>query len=161
LPKPYLDSSTIVKRYVVEPGTRIVDEIFDRAEAGELHIIFSLWNVGEVIGVLDERVRRGWISEGDFNLALRKFAGELTNLLRLGFLEIVPTSTSVLIDGWRLIVNLHIYEADALQISTCTHSGCDSLLTGDRRLVAAARKMQVRAHDVVREEGQIKELIRS
>ena len=52
--KLYLDTSTIVKRYVAEPGTETVDAIFDKAETGELTIALSLWNIGEALGVLDE-----------------------------------------------------------------------------------------------------------
>jgi predicted nucleic acid-binding protein len=39
--KLYLDTSTIVKRYVAEPGTETVDIIFDKAETGELIIACS------------------------------------------------------------------------------------------------------------------------
>ena len=34
--KLYLDTSAILKRYVNEPGTEMADEIFDKAETGEL-----------------------------------------------------------------------------------------------------------------------------
>ena len=159
MPKLYLDSSCIVKRYVTEPGTRIVDEIFDRAGAGEIHIVFSIWNVGEVMGILDEKLKRGWISEGDFNSAMRKFADELIKLLRLRSVEVIPIPTSILTDSWSLMVNLHLYEADALQISTCVHGEGDAFLSGDKKLVAAARKMNIRAHDILREESEIRELI--
>jgi len=53
--KVYLDSSALVKRYVSEPGTG-VDYVFDKGWAGEVSIISSIWNIGEV---LDERRRRG------------------------------------------------------------------------------------------------------
>jgi len=57
--KLYLDTSATIKRYVVEPGTQTIDIIFDKAEAGELIISFSFWNIGEALGVLNERRRRG------------------------------------------------------------------------------------------------------
>ena len=46
----YLDTSTIVKRYVEEKGSQLADDIYARAEVGALRISFSMWNVGELIG---------------------------------------------------------------------------------------------------------------
>ncbi len=159
--KIYLDTSGIVKRYALEPGTAVIDEVFDRAESGELRIAFSLWNVGEVIAVFDERLSRGWISEEDFNSVLRKFADEIVRLSRLKAAEIIPVATSVLRDSWPLILDSHLYEADSLQISTCVASGCEALLTGDRPLLNAARKAGLRAYDVATEGEEIRHLVRS
>jgi hypothetical protein len=55
---------------VAEPGTETVGIFFDKAEAGELIIACSLWNIEEALGVLDERHRRRW-------LKLRKNLNEL------------------------------------------------------------------------------------
>ena len=57
--KIYLDSSALTKRYLYEAGSSAVDEIFRGAEAGDLVVAFSIWNIGEVLGVLDARRRRG------------------------------------------------------------------------------------------------------
>ena len=46
----YLDSSAIVKRYIIEPGSLAVDEVSHRAESREAIAAFSLWNIGEVLG---------------------------------------------------------------------------------------------------------------
>ena len=59
----YLDTSAILKRYIAEPGTETTDIIFDKAEAGEIKITISLWNIGEALGVLDEKRRKGWLTE--------------------------------------------------------------------------------------------------
>ena len=48
----YLDSSAIVKRYVAEKGSKVIDKIYDKAENSQLKIVFSIWNIGEVIGVV-------------------------------------------------------------------------------------------------------------
>jgi predicted nucleic acid-binding protein len=115
--KFYLDTCTIVKRYVAEPGTETVDIIFDKAETGELIIACSLWNIGEALGVLDERRRRGWLTREEFEQTLKNLANEFLKLVRLRVFEIIPIHTSTLIETWALILNHHIYEADALQIT--------------------------------------------
>ncbi|MBS7623344.1 type II toxin-antitoxin system VapC family toxin [Candidatus Bathyarchaeota archaeon] len=157
----YLDSSAIVKRYVTEPGSATADLVFEQAESGELIITFSLWNIGEVLGVLDERRSRGWLSEAEFSEAAKIFSNELSKLMRLRALEIVPVYTSILVETWSFILGHHIYEADALQITTCTHAESQAMLSGDEKLIKASRRLGLRAFDVVREEHELADFIRT
>ncbi|MFQ6086178.1 MAG: type II toxin-antitoxin system VapC family toxin [Candidatus Bathyarchaeia archaeon] len=157
----YLDSSTIVKRYVTEPGTPITDLIFDRAESGELIVTLSLWNIGEVFGVLDERCRRGWLSERELKEALKMLSGELSKLMRLRVLELIPILASILVETWGLILNYHIYEADALQITTCTYTKSDALLSGDENLVKTSRELGLKAFDIVKEEQKLTKFLKT
>ena len=159
--KLYLDSSTILKRYVTEPGTETTDFIFDRAESGEVAISFSLWNIGEVLGVLDERRRRGWLSEGEFKEALEMLSNELFKLMRLRALEIVLISAPILIETWGIILDRHVYEADALQITTCTYTHGDALLSSDENLVEASRKLGLKAFDTVKEEQELRNFVKT
>ncbi|MBO3804166.1 MAG: hypothetical protein JTT11_09940 [Candidatus Brockarchaeota archaeon] len=62
-----------MKRYVEEKASEVVDEVYEMAEAGKLKIAFSIWNVGEVIGVLDRHVSRRLISAEMFRTVLSKF----------------------------------------------------------------------------------------
>ncbi len=55
----YLDTSAIVKRYVAEEYSDLVDEVYEGAYRGAVRIGFSAWNVGEVAVVLDKYCRRG------------------------------------------------------------------------------------------------------
>lgn len=91
--KLYLDSSVMLKRYLSEQGTETTDIIFDKAETGELTITFSLWNIGEAIGVLDEKRRKAWLTEKEFRVTLNNFADELVKLSRLKTLEVIPLLT--------------------------------------------------------------------
>ena len=78
-----LDTGAFLKRYIMEAGTETIDLIFDKAEIGELAITISLWNIGEALGVLDERQRRGWLTDREFQQTLHLFADELVKLMRL------------------------------------------------------------------------------
>jgi len=158
--KIYLDSSALTKRYLYEAGSSAVDEIFRGAEAGELVVVFSIWNIGEVLGALDARYRRRWLSEGDFVEALRGFTDETIKLLRLRSVAAVPLFTSILIGAWSVVLSHHIYEADALQLSTCNYSQSNAFLSGDEELVSAARQIGLKAFDVVREEKEVKLFIK-
>lgn len=158
--KLYLDTSTIVKRYVVEPGTQTVDIIFDKAEAGELTIAFSLWNIGEALGVLDERRRREWLTQQEFEQTLKNLGDELLKLTRLRVLEATSILTPILTETWKLILNHHIYEADALQITTCLHSQSTTLISSDKKLIEASRKTGLKAFHITEDEEKLRTLIK-
>lgn len=157
--KIYLDSSVMVKRYISEPGSSAVDYIFNKGWADDVFITTSIWNIGEVLGVLDERRRRGWLSEKEFKNALESFAGETLRLLRLKVLQIFPVLTSILTDAWPLILSEHTYEADSLQIQTCLYSGSNILLSGDKKLIGVALKTGLKAVNV-EDEDDVKKIVK-
>jgi predicted nucleic acid-binding protein len=137
-PGVYLDTSCVVKRYVEERGTEVVDRVYGEAEAGRLVVAFSVWNVGEAIGVLDRYHRRGVISDGELETALRLLASETMKMTRLGALHVLPISSRSLVDSWLLVLRHHLYEADALQISSAKEAGCRLFLGADGTLLEAA-----------------------
>jgi len=135
----------MVKRYVLEKGSNVVSEVYERALEGDLTLSFSAWNVGEVLGVLDRYRRRGWLSARDYHTARNAFVLETLRLLKLGLVKVVPVKTGLLIKTWGLIEKYHIYEADALQLISAIHVGSKQLLTGDRRLAEVAREEGLKA----------------
>jgi len=141
--KLYLDTGAILKRYIIESGTNEIDLIFDKAEIGELTIITSLWNIGEALGVLDEKLRRGWLTEREFQQTMNLFADELLKLMRLKRLEITPVDTPTLTNTWNLILNYHSYEADALQMTTCNFGENTALITIDKKLAQTSKKIGI------------------
>lgn len=150
--KLYLDSSVLLKRYITEPGTEIADEIFDRAEAGELTIVISLWNIGEALGVLDERHRRSWLSQKEFAQTLESFVREIVKLMERKTLEVIPVHTPILTEAWDTVMTTHIYEADALQISTCNYSKSNALISADWKLCKASNETGVKTFHLTEDE---------
>jgi predicted nucleic acid-binding protein len=138
----YLDSSTIVKRYIEEAGSEVARDVYNLALAGNLVLSFSAWNIGEVLGVLDRYRRRGWLDEESYAAARMMFIGETIRLLRLGALILVPIRVRLLAEAWRLLEKYHIYQADALQVVSAKYVKASKIYTGDRSL-----------HDVALAEG--------
>jgi len=138
----YLDSSAILKRYVQEPGSDLVRELYRRVYSAEVKLFLSLWNIGEVLGALDRAERTGRMGKDEHNEARRRFLLETKRLVRLDLMEIVPLKGSILVNSWRILEKHHIYEADALQVASAKYVGADQFLTADRRL-----------HEVASEEG--------
>ncbi|MEM2843069.1 MAG: type II toxin-antitoxin system VapC family toxin [Candidatus Bathyarchaeia archaeon] len=144
----YLDSSSIVKRYIEERSSEVIDEVYVKAEVGELTFAFSIWNIGEVLGVLDRYASKGLINEKALKTALLNFASESIKMIRLNSLQVLPITAKSLIDSWLLIMKHHIYEADALQISTSKEAGCSLLLSADAKLVQTAEKEGINAVNI-------------
>ncbi|WP_288005085.1 type II toxin-antitoxin system VapC family toxin [Thermofilum sp.] len=143
-PIVYLDSSTIVKRYIEEAGSEVARDVYNSALAGNLTLSFSAWNIGEVLGVLDRYRRRAWLDDESYVAARMMFIGETIRLLKLGALILVPIRVRLLAEAWRLLEKYHIYQADALQVVSAKYVKANKMYTGDRSLhnVALAEGLQ-------------------
>ena len=139
----YLDSSAIVKRYVKEPGSSIVRKLYLKAYSGEATISFSIWNIGEVLGVLGKAKTVGRLGNKEYMLARKRFLLETRRLVKLGQLIVVPLKTKIIKESWKLIEKHHIYEADAIQITTAKHINATQFLTGDKKLHEIAEKEKI------------------
>jgi predicted nucleic acid-binding protein len=134
----YLDSSSIVKRYIEEPGSKTVRDVYLKAYSGESPIAFSSWNIGETLGAFDNACVKGALSPEDYLTVKRRFLIETRRLLRLGMLMLVPVKFKLLIESWNLIEKHHMYEADALQIASAKAVKAAQFFTGDKRVYETA-----------------------
>jgi len=132
--KVYLDTSAIVKRYVIEEGSSRVDALYREAHTGNIKIGFSVWNIGEVAVVLDKYEKRGVI--GDAREVFARFIGEMRLLTRLNQLSLVSLKYDVLISAIGYVFKHGIYIADAVQLASAR--GFDAFLTYDKRLARLA-----------------------
>jgi predicted nucleic acid-binding protein len=154
-PSVYLDTSSVVKRYVEETGSQLTDLIYAKAEAGVHRIAMSLWNVGEVVGLLDSyRTRRLLDDEGVLK-ALKSFLAESEKMIRLGSMRILPLAVDTLTETYALVLRHHIYQADALQIATCKTSASSLFLSADKKLLRVAGAEGLDALNIETDEEQI------
>ncbi len=131
----YLDTSALVKRYVNEPGSEIVDEIYTKAYRGVAVIAASYWNMAEAAVVFDKYERRRGLSARRLLGALLRESRTLAGLLRL---KLVPISPALIRETTELVLKHHMYSADALQIASARYANCKYLVTADSRLAEAA-----------------------
>ena len=131
----YLDTSALVKRYVKEPGSEVVDGIYTKAYRGVAVIVASYWNITEAVVVFDKYERRGGPSARHLLEFLLRESRTLAGLLRL---KLVPISPTLIHETTNLVLKHHIYSADALQIASARHANCKHLVTADKRLAEAA-----------------------
>ena len=135
----YLDSSAIVKRYIEEKGSDVIDVVYTSIEDGNNRAAFSIWNVGEVIGAIDTRQQKGDIDEKSMGESIRLFVGETKKFVAMRRLIILPITGRLLEQCRELIVKRHIYQADALQLVTASYSGSMLVITADKRLAECAK----------------------
>jgi hypothetical protein len=64
------------------PGIEFVRELYRKAYRGELKLSFNIWNIGEVLDVLDRAKSIKKIIEEDY-IATRRFILETIRLARL------------------------------------------------------------------------------
>ncbi len=137
-PIVYLDSSAIIKRYLEEPGSKAVRDLYIKTYSGETRIAYSIWNIGEVLGVLDRAKRLDRINDREYSVTRKRFLGETRRMLKLGIALALPLKVTILREAWRTIERQHLYMADALQIATAKHVNSEKFLTSDRKLYEAA-----------------------
>jgi len=138
-----MDSSALVKRYVLETGTEKINETYLEVLNGAATLHFSVWNIGEVLGALDAYYRRKWLAREDYQAARESFISETLRLIRLGAAEVAPVRSKWLAQSWALVEEYHIYQADALQIVAAKNMAVDQLLSGDQRLIEVSRKADI------------------
>ena len=79
----YLDTSALVKRYVAEPGSNIVDEIFTRCYRGQSRLSLSYWSIAEAAVVFDKYEEKLKLNAGELLLNLLREVKTLARLHRL------------------------------------------------------------------------------
>ncbi|OYT56511.1 MAG: VapC toxin family PIN domain ribonuclease [Desulfurococcales archaeon ex4484_217_2] len=131
----YLDTSALVKRYVSEPGSDVVDSLFSSAYRGVAVLSLSYWNIVEAAVVFDRYGRELGLNAKNLT---RNLLRELKTLSKLQRLIVVGVSPSIFRETIRLILKHHIYVADALQIVSATKSRSNRFATGDKKLVHIA-----------------------
>ena len=132
----YLDTSALVKRYVAEEGTSLVDEIYKGAYKGVNSIFFSYWNVAEVAVVFDKYQRTLGL---DPHALMESFLRETKTLISLNRLELIAVDQKIMERSIKLIFKYHIYVADALQVVSAGVRD-SQFVTADRGLAETARK---------------------
>lgn len=159
--KFFLDANAVLKRYVSEPGSDAVARVFRAADAGRATLQYSLWTVGECLGVLDRLDRQGRLPKGGLAQGRRALFGEAARLARLGVLFVAPVRASLVRRSWDLLLKHHVYQADAIQIATALETRSDVVLTSDAQVALAAVAEGLRVLDPEADGDEIAKALRA
>lgn len=138
--KVYLDTSAIVKRYVIERDSERIDMVYTEAETKDCELYFSFWNIGETIGIFDRKRYR----EVEKPLERAKlFLDETSRLVSSGSLTVIDV-TETLRNAIPLVLRYHIYIADALQLASASYYNANEFITADKALAKVAKQEGLR-----------------
>ncbi len=159
--KLFLDANAVLKRYISERGSDAIARVFRAADGGRVSMQYSLWTLGECLGVLDRLDRQGRLSSGGLARGRRALLGEAARLARLGVLSIVPLRAGLVRRSWTLLLKHHLYQADAVQIATALHARADILLTSDARVALGASAEGLRTLDPETQGSEVAKALRA
>jgi len=148
----------IVKRYIQEEGTQFADFLFDRASQGYLILALNLLNIGEVLGVFDQYLKRNWVDQETFDKLMTKFIDETLRLLRINQLIILPTLSSLQMDSWTYVLKRRLYIVDAIQISSSKKLETTYFCSGDKYLTDIAGSLNLKVYQRDTEQSLIQQI---
>ncbi len=139
----YLDTSALVKRYITEPGSDMVDQVFENAWDGKDTIIISYFNIGEAATVFDKFSRR--TNTPKATKLIEEMLDEFKELHRYKTLEISDITNAIIDGSIPVLLKHHLYIVDSVQITTAKGEHTDIFLSADRRLVDATNAESIKA----------------
>jgi len=158
----YLDSSAIVKRYIEEKGSEVIDSLYAALENEEIEdqiLVFSAWNLGEVCGAIDTRQQRGDLDEKSSKEAFNLFAGETKKFVSMRRVNVLPVSARLLTNSRALVLKYHIYQADALQLASAKLARAEIFVSADRKLIDCGKLEKFETANPERDSSLIEESI--
>lgn len=144
----FFDTSALVKRYAIEPGTEVVDERIDETERS---IIVTSFSVIETTSALRRKQNAGELTEQQRDDLLVEFYREAA-----GTFTLVPIDDDGFVRAFDLVLTDDLRTLDAIQLGTALElAGQDVELTfvcADGDLVDVAENRELAVLDPVAEE---------
>ena len=127
----YLDSSALVKRYVLAPGTGDVVDLCRRCEEGGSSVVGG----PEVISAVRRRLDEGALKRKAYGRLRSDLAADLEQA------TIVPVDHAVLRRSIEAIERGSLRALDAIHVASALVSACDLFVSADARQSRTARLM--------------------
>ncbi len=128
--KTFFDSSAFAKRYIEEPGSRVVDSLCQEAT----EVALSVLCVPEIISALNRRVREGLLTDREYTEVKQYLSQDIRDAVIINLVpQVVSTCTKILEAS-------PVRAADALQIACALEWETKLFVSGDKKQISAARK---------------------
>ena len=127
--KLYLDSSAIIKRYVLEEGTEKVNDTYLEALSGNASLHFSILEYRRGSGSTSYLLQEEMTKENeDYTTARESFIAETTRLIKLGVAKVIPVKSKLLTQSMLFVkssLSWELINSSALErlwLLLCSHS---------------------------------------
>lgn len=131
----YFDTSALLKEFVSEVSSDLIDKTLLAAESGKLQIITSRWSINEAVSVIDRKNRNKELGLLDLQVIYDIFAQRIVETSEEANFRIVPVANAIIEHSMLLTVDYHIRPPDALHLSTTHIFDCSYLLVRDKDFV--------------------------
>lgn len=126
----FFDTSALIKRYVQEEGSNIVDNLMESADEIFISAITRIESISAARRLLEERS----LSKSDFNVFKDNLASDFPFFTVVDFSEYIEKKAIELIEKYQ------IKTLDAIQLACClaVKEDIDNLVTSDVKLARTA-----------------------
>lgn len=133
----YYDTSALVKEFVSEVGSDLIDRIGTADASKQLQVITSVWSINEAIAVIDRLSRRPQnpLTKVERQEIMATLAQRIKNSSERAAFKFAPMEHRIIANSRILIDRLHISPDDAVHLYTAFIFDCQYFLVHDDKLV--------------------------
>ena len=128
--KAYIDTSSLFKKYVVEPGA----DAFDALLQSVSEIIIAPITLLEINSIIERRPRDKTLNNNDADWIEKEF------MFDLNFYAVVEFNDTLIIECIRVIRKYQMKVLDGIQLSSAIITKPDIFITSDKNLYKSAVK---------------------
>jgi predicted nucleic acid-binding protein len=132
----YFDTSAVIKEFVLEVGSDLVDDVSNAAKAGNLQIITSIWSINEAVAVIDRLARKPKepLSKVEQQQIIATIVERVKRTNEHAAFRIAPIDHAIVVNSRLIIDEFHISTDDALQVYTGWIYDCGHFLIHDNKI---------------------------
>ncbi|MGH9877007.1 MAG: type II toxin-antitoxin system VapC family toxin [Nitrososphaera sp.] len=147
----YFDTSAVIKEFVPEVGSDLVDDVSNAARAGKLKVIMSIWSVNEAVAVIDRLTRRPAepLSPSERQQIIATFVERIKDSNEKASFRITPIEHILVTQSRLLIDQLHISPDDALHLYTAWIYDCDYFFIHDNKIVNRLKAASIQGMKII------------
>lgn len=120
----FIDTSSIVKRYIVEEGSDAINFLFSLAD----NIFISNITRIEYLSALTRRRNENSISVNNFDLALKEFMYDFKYFIRVRF------DSKIEKKSFEMIKTYSLRALDSIQLASACFCNAEQFITSDKKL---------------------------
>lgn len=137
--KIFLDTSTLAKRYVQEPGSEELEELFSSLvkEAFVSTLAFA-----EFAAAIGKKLRNKEMLEEPASKAMRELEKDWD-----GLFSKIPLTDDLAVSAASLAIKYPLTGADAVHLASAAAIDADLFVVSDNLLISAAKKIGIKPYD--------------
>jgi predicted nucleic acid-binding protein len=142
----YFDTSALIKEFVDEVGSDLIDKVTTAAREPSIQIVSSVWSLNEAIAVVDrlsrnkDNTEEHKLSKTEQQEIIATIAERVRNSRQDANFFFQPIDHRIVANSRILIDGYHISPDDALHLYTAWIRDCDYFLVQDEKLTKRAPK---------------------